>query len=116
MAASFAHPESFQPLPEYSIRDDACVASSPSLGGVEDIWVRYWDEGSTIAMLEFKVEQPLQQAPEQPTKEKKKKTKGTRVAFILLHMSSRGDYLQSTSNLTNPLKLPPFRYPTNRSL
>ncbi|KIP07987.1 hypothetical protein PHLGIDRAFT_70177 [Phlebiopsis gigantea 11061_1 CR5-6] len=75
VAASFAHPESFQPLPEYSIRDDACVASSPSLGGVEDIWVRYWDEGSTVAMLEFKVEQPLQQAVEQPTKEKKKKAK-----------------------------------------
>ena len=76
VAASFAHPESFQPLPEYSIRDDACIASSPSLGGVEDIWVRYWDEGSTIAMLEFKVEEPVQQTTEQPTKEKKKKTKG----------------------------------------
>lgn len=76
VAASFAHPESFQPLPEYSIRDDACITSSPSLGGVEGIWVRYWDEGSTIAMLEFQVEQPVQQAPEQATKDKKKKPKG----------------------------------------
>ncbi|GJF00770.1 RNA-binding protein [Phanerochaete sordida] len=74
VAASFAHPESFQPISDFAIRDDACLASSLSLGGVEGTWVRYWDEGSTIAMLEFKVDPPVQPAAEQ-AKEKKKKSK-----------------------------------------
>lgn len=55
-------------------RDDACVASSPALGGVDNAWVRYWDESSTIAVLEFQVEQPAQ-ATVGPSKEKEKKKK-----------------------------------------
>lgn len=74
VAASFAHPYSFQPLPDYSLRDDACVMGSMNLGGVEEAYVRYWDEGSTIAQLEFKVEAPVQ-APVAPVKEKEKKKK-----------------------------------------
>ena len=76
VAASFAHPESFQPLTDFALRDDACIPSSTSLGGIEGTWVRYWDEASTIAMLEFKVEMPAQPA-EPTTKEKKKRTRGT---------------------------------------
>ena len=78
MAASFAHPYSFQPLPDYSLRDDACLPSSVALGGVEGTWVRYWDEGSTVAVLEFKVEEPVQAASSETpaAKEKKKKSKG----------------------------------------
>lgn len=45
-----------------------------SMGGVEDTWVRYWDEASTVAVLEFKVEEPVQTAPT-PAKEKKEKRK-----------------------------------------
>ncbi|THG92972.1 hypothetical protein EW026_g8122, partial [Hermanssonia centrifuga] len=75
VAASFAHPYSFQPLPDYSLRDDACIMSSSTLGGMEGIWVRYWDEGSTIAVLEFKVEEPVQSAPAPAAKEKEKKKK-----------------------------------------
>lgn len=83
MAASFAHPYSFQPLPDYSLRDDACLASSLSLGGVEGTFVRYWDEASTIAMLEFKVEEPVQTATSAPVaKEKKKKPKGMLVVAL----------------------------------
>lgn len=75
VAASFAHPYSFQPVTDFLSRDDACLASSPSLGGAEGAWVRYWDENSTVAVLEFKVEEPAQPAP--PTREKKeKKRKG----------------------------------------
>lgn len=78
MAASFAHPYSFQPLPDYSLRDDSCIASSTCLGGMEGAWVRYWDEGSTVAVLEFKVEEPVQPATAETlaVKEKKKKPKG----------------------------------------
>ena len=83
VAASFAHPYSFQPLPDYSLRDDACLASSLSLGGVEGTFVRYWDEASTIAMLEFKVEEPVQTTTSAPVaKEKKKKPKGMLVVAL----------------------------------
>ncbi|KAG5645840.1 hypothetical protein DXG03_005182 [Asterophora parasitica] len=73
VAASFAHPYSFQPVTDFLSRDEACLMSSMSLGGVEGQWVRYWDESSTVAVLEFKVEEPVQ--PAQSTKEKKKKEK-----------------------------------------
>lgn len=78
VATSFAHPYSFQPIADLMIRDEACIPSSVGLGGEEDTLVRYWDEGSTIAQLEFQVEQPVQPLPVQ-TKERKekKKTKGS---------------------------------------
>ncbi|KAI0073405.1 hypothetical protein K474DRAFT_1603411 [Panus rudis PR-1116 ss-1] len=78
VAASFAHPDSFQPLPDYSIRDEACLASSMSLGGMEGALVRYWDEASTVSVMEFKVEQPAQPALSSSgnvNKEKKEKRK-----------------------------------------
>ncbi|RDB23995.1 RNA-binding protein 5-A [Hypsizygus marmoreus] len=75
VAASFAHPYSFQPVTDFLSRDDACLTSSMSLGGVEGQWVRYWDENSTVAVLEFKVEEPIQPAP--PVKEKREKKKKT---------------------------------------
>ena len=85
VAASFAHPYSFQPLPDYSLRDDACIASSMSMGGVEGAWVRYWDEASTVAMLEFQVEEPVQTTSAAPVKEKKekRKAKGARNFFCV---------------------------------
>ncbi|CAL1703724.1 unnamed protein product [Somion occarium] len=75
VAASFAHPDSFQPLPEYSIRDEGCLASSIGLGGMEGALVRYWDEASSVAVLEFKVEEPVPQAAPAPVKEKERKKK-----------------------------------------
>ena len=74
MATSFAHPYSFQPIEDVMMRDEACIPSSVSLGGEEGTLVRYWDEGSTIAQLEFQVEQPAQ-PPSVQTKEKKDKKK-----------------------------------------
>ena len=81
VAASFAHPYSFQPVTDFLSRDDACLTSTNSLGGAPDQWVRYWDESSTVAVLEFKVEEPAQ--PLQPSKDKKeKKKKGQHISFI----------------------------------
>lgn len=57
------------------LRDEAAVPSSMSLGAMEGGWVRYWDESSTIAVLEFKVEAPAKPANAVPTKEKEKKKK-----------------------------------------
>ena len=79
VAASFAHPYSFQPLQDHSLRDAACIMGSMQLGGVEGQYVRYWDEGCTVAQLEFKVEEPTPASATTSSgkeKEKKKKAKG----------------------------------------
>ncbi|KAI0350105.1 hypothetical protein OH77DRAFT_1507171 [Trametes cingulata] len=96
VAASFAHPYSFQPLPDYSLRDEACLMSSTSLGGMEGSWVRYWDEASTAAILEFKVEEPVKPtetaAPVKEKKEKKKKdvnAQGVKVEASALPVSDK---------------------------
>jgi RNA-binding protein 5/10 len=75
VAASFAHPYSFQPVTDFLQRDEACLTSTMSLGGVEGTWVRYWDETSTVAVLEFKVEEPAHQAATSKEKEKEKEKK-----------------------------------------
>lgn len=75
VAASFAHPYSFQPIPDYSLKDDSCIPSSMALGGLEDAYVKYWDEGSMISVLEFEVDQPARPGQEQANKEKKEKKK-----------------------------------------
>ncbi|KAJ7172735.1 hypothetical protein C8R46DRAFT_1190468 [Mycena filopes] len=83
VAASFAHPYSFQPIADLMIRDEACIPSSLGLGGEEGTLVRYWDESSTIAQLEFQVEeQPVQAvAVQAKEKEKKKRTKDAEPAL-----------------------------------
>ncbi|KIJ37732.1 hypothetical protein M422DRAFT_781617 [Sphaerobolus stellatus SS14] len=74
IAASFAHPYSFQPLGENMLRDDACVTSSLALGGVEDSWVRYWDESAAVEELRFEVDMSsVPASTEKETKHKKKK-------------------------------------------
>lgn len=74
IAASFAHPYSFQPLAENMIRDDACVASSLAMGGVLDTWSRYWDESAAVEELCFEVEAPAQLvSTDNNAKPKKKK-------------------------------------------
>lgn len=85
VAASFAHPYSFQPVTDFLSRDDACLSSSMSLGGAEGTWVRYWDESSTAAVLEFEVDEVAQPATssakdkdQDKDKEKKKKAKGNK--------------------------------------
>ena len=76
VAASFAHPYSFQPVTDFLQRDEACLMSTIALGGVEGQWIRYWDESSTVAVLEFKVEETAVSASAAlHTKEKKEKKK-----------------------------------------
>lgn len=87
VATSFAHPYSFQPISDPIMRDEACLPSSMTLGGVEDQWVRYWDESATVAKLEYEVEIPTQQTA--PTKEKeKKKKKGPDPSYDIMHASN----------------------------
>jgi RNA-binding protein 5/10 len=73
VAGSFAHPYSFQPVSDHILRDEAAISSSSALGGAEGTWVRYWDEISTVAVLEFEVAEPVQ--PQQVVLAKEKKEK-----------------------------------------
>lgn len=60
------------------LRDETAIPSSMNLGGVEGAFVKYWDDSSMVAVLEFKVEappQPQAQASTGPVKEKKEKKK-----------------------------------------
>jgi len=75
VAASFAHPYSFQPVTDFLLRDEACLTSTNSLGGAEGTWVRYWDESSTIAVLEFKVEEAVLSSNQSKDKKEKKRLK-----------------------------------------
>ena len=74
IAASFAHPYSFQPLGENVLRDDTCVTSSMAMGGVEGSWAKYWDESAAIDEMQFEVDASVVTASnEKETKPKKKK-------------------------------------------
>jgi len=87
VAASFAHPYSFQPVTDFLLRDEACLSSTSSLGGAEGSWVRYWDETSTAAVLEFKVEEPAQETLHSKEKRDKKKNKGRLHPHLVLASS-----------------------------
>ena len=73
------------------LRDETAIPSSLNLGGVENTFVKYWDESATVAVLEFKVDEPA--APQVPAaatapkeKEKRKKAKGaSTVLYVLSH-------------------------------
>ena len=73
------------------LRDETAIPSSLNLGGVENTFVKYWDESATVAVLEFKVDEPAAtQVPAAVTapkeKEKRKKAKGaSTVLYVLSH-------------------------------
>ena len=114
VAASFAHPYSFQAVADQTLRDDACMMSSMSLGGAEGMWVRYWDEASTAAIIEFKVEEPVKLANTAPVvKEKKEKKKKGQLIQAML--SSLVLISRMQRRLLRPLwEHLHFRFPTNR--
>jgi len=63
------------------LRDEASLPSSMNLGGTEGAWVRYWDEASTAAVLEFQVEESIQQPVTVTGKEKKEKKRAKGILF-----------------------------------
>lgn len=93
VAVSFAHPYSFQPLEPLALQDESCVPASINLGGVEDGWVKYWDEASTLAVMEFEVQSTAtsQQTTQTSAVKEKKKRPGL---FIFIqdepHVSHQG--------------------------
>lgn len=113
VAASFAHPDSFQPIQEIMLRDEACLTSSLALGGVEGTWVRYWDETSNVAVLEFQVAMPPPPTVQSGKDKKEKKKKGKSRAP--LRSSSNNAVQNLLYALSLLLLLLPSLCPTNPS-
>jgi hypothetical protein len=90
VAASFAHPYSFQPSTDYLSHDDACLPSSLGLGGAKGSFVRYWDESATIAKLEFEVDEPAHSPIPVKDKKEKKKDKGKSFMVYTRHGPCHG--------------------------
>jgi RNA-binding protein 5/10 len=55
IAASFAHPASFQPL-EQRPPDEFSVVSTPAVGGPDSGWCSYWDQTAFVEIQEFQVD------------------------------------------------------------
>lgn len=108
VAASFAHPYSFQLVQDTIYQDETCIASSLNVGGVEGAFVKYWDEAATLAVMEFKVEEKTKQEDVRngtsAKKEKEKKKKSNRfptlfsfVCSINLTFTSSGSAVTSAT-------------------
>ena len=61
VAALFAHPYSFQAIQDKMYQDATCIMSCFNMGGVEDTFVKYWDEATTVVVMEFKVQKSVKQ-------------------------------------------------------
>lgn len=72
IAASYAHPHSFQLLPPGTTRDECCLDASVSLGGKEEGYAKYWDDDTVIGELVFEVEEVAKPEPDLKGKSKKK--------------------------------------------
>lgn len=55
IAASFAHPASFQPL-ENRPPDEYSLISTPAVGGSDSGWCAYWDQSAFMEVQEFQVD------------------------------------------------------------
>ena len=67
------------------------------MGGVEDTFVKYWDEAATVAVMEFKVQKSVKQQEGSDgvatKKEKERKKKSSHIHYYYLcytsHIPSR---------------------------
>ena len=85
-----------------------------ALGGLEGTYVKYWDEGSMIAVLEFEVEQSTKSGQEQPSKERKeKKKKGQPSSWpaLLLSYNNDSDYPRNSQRSHCPAFVGQTCYP-----
>lgn len=76
IAASFAHPSSFQPLDQRP-PDEYSLVSTPAVGGSDTGWCSYWDQSAFVEVQEFQVDQDAvaDLTPSNPTEGEKKKEK-----------------------------------------
>lgn len=76
IAASFAHPSSFQPLDQRP-PDEYSLVSTPAVGGSDTGWCSYWDQTAFVEVQEFQVDQDTvaDLIPSNPIEGEKKKEK-----------------------------------------
>lgn len=90
IAASFAHPSSFQPLDQRP-PDEFSVVSTGAVGGSEIGWCSYWDQSAFVEIQEFQVDpETIAELTVTTTEGEKKKEKKKDKARNLAQKSKLG--------------------------
>lgn len=91
VAASFAHPNSFQLTPDDHPRDDSCIDASASLGGRSSGFAKYWEEGTVVSEMVFEVEVDEKKHHSKKGKDKEKEREKDKKKERSKEASSKGE-------------------------
>lgn len=91
VAASFAHPNSFQLTPDNHQRDDTCIDASAALGGRAQGFAKYWEEGTVVSEMVFEVEADEKKHHSKKGKEKEKEREKDKRKERSKDASSKGE-------------------------
>ncbi|CEL52198.1 RNA-binding protein 5-A OS=Xenopus laevis GN=rbm5-a PE=2 SV=1 [Rhizoctonia solani AG-1 IB] len=120
IAASFAHPSSFQPL-DSRPPDEYSLVCTPAVGGSETGWCSYWDQTAFAEAQEFQVDQETlaaltaSAAPEAEKKKEKKKEK-TKSSAQKLAESTGLTVISDLGDASAPSTVPQLSKPLSLSL
>ncbi|CUA72458.1 hypothetical protein RSOLAG22IIIB_01127 [Rhizoctonia solani] len=120
IAASFAHPSSFQPL-ENRPPDEYSLICTHAVGGSDTGWCSYWDQTAFAEAQEFQVDQETiadltaHAAPEVEKKKEKKKDK-TKHSAQKLAESAGLTVLSDLGDASAPSAMPQLSKPLSLSL
>ncbi|KAH7340485.1 hypothetical protein B0J17DRAFT_651532 [Rhizoctonia solani] len=120
IAASFAHPASFQPL-ENRPPDEHSLVCTPAVGGSDTGWCSYWDQTAFAEVQEFQVDQETiadltaPAAPEVEKKKEKKKDKAKHSAQKIAE-STGLTVLSDLGDAAAPSAMPQLSKPLSLSL
>ncbi|CAE6491534.1 unnamed protein product [Rhizoctonia solani] len=120
IAASFAHPSSFQPL-ENRPPDEYSLVSTHAVGGSDVGWCSYWDQTAFAEVQEFQVDQETiadltaHAAPEAEKKKEKKKDRTKNLAQKLAE-SAGLTVLSDLGDAAAPSAMPQLSKPLSLSL
>ncbi|KAF8758508.1 WD40 repeats protein [Rhizoctonia solani] len=120
IAASFAHPSSFQPL-DNRPPDEYSLVCTQAVGGSETGWCSYWDQTAFAEAQEFQVDQETiaaltaPAAPEAEKKKEKKKEK-TKNSAQKLAESTGLTVISDLGDASAPSAVPQLSKPLSLSL
>ncbi|CAE6432359.1 unnamed protein product [Rhizoctonia solani] len=120
IAASFAHPSSFQPL-DNRPPDEYSLVCTQAVGGSETGWCSYWDQTAFAEAQEFQVDQETiaaltaSAAPEVEKKKEKKKEK-TKNSAQKLAESAGLTVISDLGDASAPSTVPQLSKPLSLSL
>ncbi|KAJ1310172.1 hypothetical protein OPQ81_006916 [Rhizoctonia solani] len=120
IAASFAHPSSFQPL-DNRPPDEYSIVSTHAVGGSDVGWCSYWDQTAYAEVQEFQVDQETiadltaSAAPE-PEKKKEKKKEKAKPSAQKLAESAGLTVLSDLADAAAPSTMPQLSKPLSLSL